>query len=193
MKKTILFLLLIISISSFAQSLKFTGLEVSSGKGAVTSGLYLYGKFQSESAMAQITLSQHDMELTYLFRLFKDKLLIGPNAGFFHNIPYASGMVVFTPVKYITTTHWYGWSFGQPDGRIECSPSLIFKLNAVALNIWRCNLTYSMINFMENNIQHILSLKYNQKVSKNFSAYIDAGYDLSLDSQLLKLGLNWNL
>ncbi len=198
MKTFICFLLLLLmSSSAFTQSkndstsIRLSSIDISSGKGAITSGLYVYVNFESNKTMLQATISENDLEITYFYRLFKDKLLVGPNVGYFYNVPYAGPIVIFSPVKFISTLHWYGWSAGKPGEKIEPNTSFLYGINAITLNAWRFNATYCLINYMNTKPQHTVSLKYSQPVNKNFSIYTDVGYDFLNQNQLLKIGINW--
>jgi len=44
-----------------------SNIEISSRKGAVTSGLYAYLNMENDGNIFQVCLSQDDLELTYLF------------------------------------------------------------------------------------------------------------------------------
>jgi hypothetical protein len=204
MKNILVIILSVLTVSVFAQSktdsiltkkdsasIRLSSIDISSGKGAISSGLYLYFNLESDKAIIQTTISENDLEITYFYRLFKDKILIGPNVGYFYNVPYGGPMIVFSPIKFISTLHWYGWSFGKPEGKIESNASFLFGVNAITVNAWRFNATYCLINYMKNKPQHTVSLKYTQAVSKDFSIYTDIGYDFLNQNQLLKIGINW--
>lgn len=201
MKKILLLLSVILSaILVFAQTdstessenLKLSSIEISSGKGAVTSGLYAYLNMESNGNVFQVCLSENDLELTYLFRLFKGKAYLGPNVGYFYNVPYGGPMLTINPSKYFSTLHWFGWIMGEPGGKIEVENSqLIFAINAFNVHVWHFTASYCLINYLKNDPQHTVSLKYNQEINKNFSAYTDIGWDFLNDSQLLKIGVVW--
>ncbi|MFA4941666.1 MAG: hypothetical protein WC582_03690 [Patescibacteria group bacterium] len=204
MKKNLVIIFSFLTISVLAESkvdstltrnnstdIYLSSIDISSGKGAISSGLYLYFNLESDKAILQTTISENDLEITYFYRLFKDKILIGPNIGYFCNIPYGGAMVVFSPIKYISTLHWGGWSFGQPNGKMEPDASFLFGVNSITVSAWRFNVSYCLINYMKNKPQHTVSLKYTQAVSKDFSVYTDVGYDFKNENQLLKIGINW--
>lgn len=180
-----------INVKKDSTKLSLTSIDVSSGKGAVTSGLYINANMANDKALVTFTFSENDLELTYLRRLFNDKVLIGPNVGYFFNVPYTSGMLIFSPTKYISTMHWYGVSFGEPEGIIEFTPSFIFGVNSITLSAANFSGTYCVINYMNNMPQHTATIKYRHEINKNFSIYTDVGYDFTNESQLLKLGINW--
>lgn len=202
--KTILVVVAVLAGNIFAQSnndsvstktdstgFRLSSIDVSSGKGAVSSGLYVYLNLASDQAILQTTISENDLEVTYFLRLLDDKILIGPNAGFFLNSPYGGPMMVFSPMQYVSTLHWCGWSFGKPEGPVEGTPSFLFAVNAITATVWRVSATYCLINYMDNKPQHTVDLKYAQGINRNFSIYTNIGYDFLNQSQLLKIGVNW--
>jgi len=169
-----------------------SNIEISSGKGAVTSGLYAYLNMENDGNIFQVCLSQDDLELTYLFQLFKGKAYFGPNIGYFYNVPYGGPMLTINPSKHFSTLHWFGWIMGNPGEKIDPQNSqFIFAVNAANIHIWRFTTTYCLINYMDNKPQHTASLKYSQTINKNFSAYTDVGWNFLNGSQLLKLGFIW--
>jgi len=169
-----------------------SSIEMSSGKGAISSGTYIYFNLTSKKAIFQTTTSQEDIEVSYFYRLFKDKLLIGPNIGYFHNIPFAGPEAIFAPSKFFSTFHWFGWSLGQPEGKIDPKQTmLMFAANSVTLSVKNVSVTYCLINYMKNLPQHTASLKYTQKINSLFSVYSDTGYDFLNHRQLLKMGIIW--
>ncbi len=201
MKKLFFLVFFVIAIAvktlfgqSEKESFRLSAIDISSGKGAVTSGLY--GNFTFEKGDKDfliLTLSEKDLEITYFRSLFKGKLLIGPNVGYFFNVPYVSTMAIYSPSKYFSTLHWLGWSFGRPSEIIELKPSFIFALNSASINIWKINTTYCLIHYLKNKPQHTVTLKYTEKITKNILVYTEVGYDLTNKTQLLKLGTRYKL
>ena len=202
MKTLVIALLLVVSV--FAQpnndsvltktessNFRLSRIDVSSGKGAVSSGLYVYLNLASDQAILQTTISESDLEVTYLLRMLDGKILVGPNIGFFLNVPYGGPMMVCSPTDMISTLHWCGWSFGQPEGPVEGRTSFLFAVNAITATVWRVSATYCLINYMDNKPQHTVDLKYAQGINRNFSIYTNIGYDFLNQSQLLKIGVNW--
>jgi hypothetical protein len=171
-----------------------SNIDISSGKGAITSGTFCYLNLENKKSFLQITIGNDDVELTYLFRFFNDKILVGPNIGFFFNIPYAGPQLIFKPCKFVETFHWIGWSLGNPGEVINLKEAkFLFAINSVSINIWRFKTTYCLINYMRNKPQHTLTLKYSQPLNKKISIYVDAGWDFLNKNQLLKIGGSINL
>jgi hypothetical protein len=171
--------------------LRLSSIDLSSGKGALTSGLYFNFNFKNKKSIMRTVISEKDLEITYFHRLFADKLLIGGNGGYFYNVPYAGPIIIFSPIKYVSTFHWYGWSLGSPEGIIEPKINYLMGVNAITINVWRLNASYCLINFMKRSPQHTVSLKYTQAVDTHFSISTDVGYDFLNQNQLLKVGINW--
>lgn len=180
-----------INVKKDSTKLSLTSIDLSSGKGAVTSGLYVNVDMVSDKYLTTFTFSENDLEITYLRRLFKDQVLIGPNVGYFFNVPYMSGMLIFSPNKYISTMHWYGVSFGKPEGIIEFTPSFIFGVNSITVSAANFSGTYCVINYRNNRPQHTATIKYGHEINQKFSIYTEVGYDFTNEAQLLKLGINW--
>lgn len=170
--------------------LKFSGFEISAGKGPVTSGLYGYINFENSKSLTFITLSNEDNELTYLRKIGRKKnFLIGPNVGYFFNVPYVSYMATYQPSKYVSFLSWTGVFFGDP--RVEKLGKIQFGLSAQQINlyIWRFQGSHTLINYMDGNTINTTALKYIHKIDKKFSAYTEAGWDFKNNTQLLRFGV----
>jgi len=201
MRSLFLLILSVLAINAWSQSktksdstanIILTDIDISGGKGALSSGVYVYFNLESKKAYIQTTVSNSDIEITYLYRLFKDRILIGPNGGYFYNIPYGGIVLVFAPTNFIETLHWRSWSLGEPDGEINFNNSMfLLAVNSISFKVWNFKASYSLIQYMENKAQHTATLKYSQKVAPNFLIYTDVGYDFSNEMQLLKIGVNW--
>lgn len=201
MKNLFLVILSLLTVNIMAQPIDsskidkefhLSSIDLSSGKGAITSGMYCYVNFENKNYLLQSTISAEDIEISYLYRTKKDIFLAGINGGYFFNIPYAGPQIIFSPVKWFSTFSWFGWSLGKPEGKINLNTSgFLFAANSASLNIWRFKPTYCLINCRNSKPQHTVSLKYSQVVRKNFLVYTDVGYDFLNQRQLLKLGVTW--
>ena len=192
MKKVWFFVVCILFVSfSFAQktkdTLKLTTLEVVSGKGAVASGLYGYATFENHKSSVMLTLSAEDLEVTYLRKVSKT-LSIGPNVGYWINVPYVSGQIIWSPVKFFGTFHWAGYGFGDPGGKVG-GPKFFFSVQQCTITANKnFNGSYTLIHYLDNLPQHIGNIKYSGKLNKRFSFYTSIGYDFTKETQLLQLG-----
>lgn len=194
MKKLILFFVLFIfwisglnAQTSDSTNFKFSSAEICSGKGAVTSGLYGYATFENKNSSVMLTLSADDNEITYLRKL-KGNLLCGVNAGYWFNVPYISTQAIWNPVNFFGTFHWVGAGFGEPGEKIG-NPRFFFAVNQATVSLKNFSGSYTLIHYMKNPPQHVVNIKYSQKVNKNFSLYTSVGYDLTKKNQLLQLGI----
>lgn len=195
MKKVFLFLsicILFVSLS-FAQkakdTIKLTSLEVVSGKGAVTSGFYVYGTLENKKSSLMLTLSNNDNEITYLRKLFKNKVFAGINGGYFFNVPFAAPQVIWSPNKYISTLHWVGFCLGKPETVIKNSNTyFMFSVQQANFKIKNITLSYTLIHYLDNIPQNVGNIRYSGKINKNISIYTNIGYDFTKETQLLQLG-----
>jgi hypothetical protein len=174
-------------------SFHFSSVDLSSGKGAITSGTFIFVNFENKKSFLNTTTGPSDIEITYLRRFCNDKILVGPNVGYFFNVPYMSVQVILSPFKFIETLHWVGWSFGKPNEIIELKPGFLISVNAISLKSGRFKATYTLINYMKNLPQHTATLKYTQKINTNFTVYTDVGYDFLHKNQLLQIGVNYKI
>jgi hypothetical protein len=197
-KNLILFFVICISfISVNAQNLKqpdtlkLTSVEVSSGKGAVASGLYGYVTFSNKKSSLMLTLSAEDLEMTYLYKVSKS-LFIGPNVGYWMNIPYASAQIIWNPSKYFGTFHWAGYGAGEPGAKLG-SPRFFFSVQQTTVTLNKnFSANYTLIHYLDNVPTHVGNVKYTGKVNKNFTIYTNVGWDFTKETQLLQIGIKWS-
>lgn len=193
MKKLFLFSVIISLISSTSvvkaqiDTLKLSSIEVSSGKGAVASGLYGYTTFENKKSSIMLTLSNQDLEVTYIRKISK-ALSAGPNVGYWMNIPYASLQLIWSPSDNFSTFHWAGYGIGEPGSKLG-SPRFFFSVQQATVTLNKnFSGNYTLIHYLDNIPTHVGNIKYIGKVNKNFSIYTNVGYDFTNESQLLQLG-----
>lgn len=88
---------------------------------------------------------------------------------------------------------WAGYSFGQPQGKVSLSPSFLFLVNTISLEMWKTKLSYSVVLFQKNPAKQVLTLRFTQKIESRMSVYTDIAYDFTNKTQLLKVGLNFKM
>lgn len=173
------------------KKIELNRVDLSTGKSALSSGLSLDFYLNSKNANTQITLRQDRIFFNYLYSLSKLKMSIGPSVGYFQNVPFGGIIGKFSPFKFFSTLHWVGYSFGEPNGKMNIEPSFLFLVNSANINVWRLRGSYSVVNFMKLPAKHVVSICYQHQIAKNFAVYTDAGYDLTNKEQLLKFGVIW--
>ncbi len=198
MKRFFIFIALVVSFLNYVNgqdtltnTLQFTGATVSAGKGAVTSGLYLFSDFENKKANLTFTFSNDDIEISYLYKIAEGKVLIGPNAGFFYNVPYVSAQAFTNLVPYFSTMHWWGYSFGKPEMAIQAKPTFLFLVNQGSIVIKNFRVSYTLINYLDNEPIHTLTGVYTQKLNQNFSVFTEVGWDFTAKNQLLLAGIKF--
>ena len=182
----------VFSQSSDSNSFRLSSVDISSGRGAITSGIYVYGNFEKKTAYGQVTIGSNDVEATYLFRFLGDKLEVGPNGGYFFNMAYLGPQVILSPWKFISTFSWYGWAPGKTNGAFEKKIKKMFALNALTISIWRLKAMGCLIECPGAPLQKTATLRYTQSVSKTVDGYTEVGWDFLNKVQLLKIGFTWN-
>jgi hypothetical protein len=178
---------------SSSKKVSFDEIKISSGKGALTEGTYIDFSFSSEKSFAVVTISNNDIMVTNFFRLFEDKILVGPSAGYYRNTPWIGPQLVFSPTSFISTFHWVGWTvgeFGQDLSRLKDS-KFAFAANQITLKHWRLELNYCLIHYLKNEPMHTSGIRYSQEINEKFKVYTDIGYNFTDEVQLLKLGIIW--
>lgn len=174
-----------------SENIRLSSVDVNGGKGALGTGFFLTANLEKGQNLFQITLNEERIFLNSFFKIKSSGISAGPTMGFFKNIPFAGVIGVFRPFgsKVVSTFHWIGFGFGQPGGKMSISPSFLFSVNTLNIDLWRVRTSYSFINFMKNKPQHVVCMKYTQKITEKVSGYTEVGYDITNKDQLLKMGV----
>ncbi len=199
MKKCVLFLLtfLVANFISFGQNKndstrsELRSIDISTGRSALSSGFSLDLGFRSNNVITVLTLRQDRVFVNHFYNIPRAKLLVGPSVGFLQNTPFAGAIAKFSPTKFLSTLHWVGYSFGEPAGVIVVSPSFLFLVNGATITVRDFKAYYQAVTFMKLPTKHVVGASYQQPMTKNISAYFNAGYDFTNSEQLLQLGVVW--
>ncbi|MEN9338424.1 MAG: hypothetical protein RI945_149 [Candidatus Parcubacteria bacterium] len=176
--------------NSQKDTMKLSSVEVASGKGAVASGLYGYATLANKKSSLMLTLSADDLEVTYLRKFAKGKVMAGVNGGYWYNVPYGSAQFIWNPTNFFGVFSWVGYGFGDPGTKVEIRPRFYFSVQQGTITANKnFSGSYTLIHYLDNVPQHIGNVKYTGKVNENFSFYTSIGYDFTKESQLLQLGM----
>ena len=193
--KRIVFLIAVVLSSTMifgqTEKIRLSSIDANGGKGALGTGFFVTVNMNKGNNLFQITLNEERIFLNSFFEIKNTGISAGPTMGFFKNIPFAGVIGIFRPFgsKVVSTFHWVGFGFGQPGGKMSISPSFLFSVNTLNIDMWRIRTSYSVINFMKNKTQHVVCMKYSQKITENLSGYTEVGYDMTNKEQLLKMGV----
>jgi len=186
-------LAMVLSVNVFAdESVKLKSVGISSGQGALTSGLFLETNFINGNDLFNVSLGGHDLYGYYWKSLVGDRLYAGPCLEFFYNVPVVSFMVFQTPVKnYITALSWIGYSAGTPDEKIEPTNwKLLYIYQSLIVSYKRFTATTAIMYFAI--WQGLIDVQYNQPVTKKVNLFIDAGRNITTKVAILKMGVVYN-
>ncbi|MFP4515091.1 MAG: hypothetical protein ACLFNO_03765 [Parcubacteria group bacterium] len=199
MKKLFLFLLLSALISSvFGESkkdstrFKLQTIDLAAGKSFLSGGYTLRLGFKSANANTLVTLKDDKVFLNHVYPVPKIKSVLGPSVGYFKNVPFAGAIAKFIPTDFISTLHWAGYAFGEPEAELSFKPSFLFLINSVDVEIWKFKTYYCHVKFMQLPAKHIVGVSYQHQMTKNIALYTNVGYDFTNSEQLLQLGVAWN-
>ncbi len=199
MKKLGLFLLLLFvaSLVSFSQNKKDSvrielhSIDISAGRSALSSGFSLDLGFRSNNANTLVALMQDRVFLNHLIIVPRARLSIGPSVGFMQDVPFIGAIAQFSPMKFLSTLHWFGYSFGEPGETIDGKPSFLFLVNGITITVQDFKTYYQAVSFMKLPTKHVVGISYQQPMAKSIYIYGKVGYDFTSSEQLLQLGVVW--
>lgn len=181
---------ILISFGATAQNeFKLSSIGLSSGKGPLSSGVFVETNFTKGDDYFTVSLGERDLYAVYLKSFFKGKIHIGPCMEYFQNVPTVSIMAVTNPFKNVSTLSWSGYSAGAPNAEVQLLKwRYLFFYQSADFTFKRVTATGAIMWYGD--WQPIADLKYTQPLNKNISGWISSGYKFYKDGEaLLKIGL----
>lgn len=202
MKKYIFLVAIMISslLNSFTfaqetRSIKFNSASLSSGKGALSSGILFTADFERGKDLINITLGERDIYFLYLKKVAK--FYTGPSIEFYHNVP-TIGLMTNVPIVNngnfsLSLLNWFGVSAGIPEQRADFSNwQLLFIYQSIDMSYKRLSVSGSALWYEK--WGYLFEFKYKQPLTEKISAFTSAGYNFYGDGDyLFKLGIIYHL
>ena len=187
----------VVTAQEAKDTIKFVSGSVSSGTGALTSGIFGEVNFSKGNDVISLSIGGDDMYVWYLKSTLNKKLLIGPCLEYFYNIPTVSAVAIFSPIKNVSTFSWAGYSAGTPilDGSATAKVELtnwrfLFYYQSIDYNYKRFTASAAIMYF--DGWQKIVDFKYCQPLTKNWSLFTSAGRNFFGEgTTLLKIGIKY--
>jgi hypothetical protein len=192
MKKIILLIAALACILGVkAQEVKLSSLSLSSGNGPLSAGLLFEANFERGDDLFNLTLGERDMYAFYLKSTLKKKLLIGPCLEYYHNVPTFSGIAIASPIKYVSTFSWLGYSAGAPDQKVELANwRFLFFYQSLDFSYKRFGASGAIMYF--DGWIPMVDFKYKQPIMDKINFFTSAGYNFSGEgSALLRIGITY--
>lgn len=172
-------------------------LSVSSGKTPLVNGLTAVFDFSKGSGGkgtqgVNLTLNDNFGQLVYSYR--PTTLLSGSaTGGFYKNVPWAGPSVnLFFFHNQFITTHWFGWSTGDPEiGKTTLTTiPFLFSYQEVRYDGNNWGAWYVLQHYQKNAPQHIVGLRKKFRIN-TLVLYADASYVHPTGEFLWGMGINF--
>jgi len=176
---------------SAQDNVKLSSVSLSSGNGILSNGFLGEFNFTLNNDVFNLTLGERDLYAYYLKSFFKQKILIGPCLEYYHNVPTASVINIWSPFKNWSTFSWLGYSAGQPDMKTELAKwRFLFFYQSLDFNYKRFGATTAIMYF--GGWIPVVDFKYKQPIMDHLNFFTSAGYNFSgSGSALLRMGLTY--
>lgn len=192
MRKIIFLLALLVSFGLSAQdTVKLSSVSLSSGNGVLSNGLLGEFNFTLNDDVFNLTLGERDLYAYYLKSFFKQKILIGPCLEYYHNVPTASVINIWSPIKNWSTFSWLGYSAGAPDQKVEMAKwRFLFFYQSLDFNYKRFGASGAIMYF--DGWIPVVDFKYKQPIMDHVNLFTSAGYNFSgVGAALLRMGITY--
>ena len=194
----ILLVFVLFSLVVFSQDknkeLNPLSLSLSSGQGAISSGLRLNANFANNKDLLTVSIGEQDIYFVYMKNIYKN-IYSGPSIEYYHNIPTLGllssiGIYGQNDIK-IAMTNWFAFSAGKPGERADFSDwQMLFFFHSLDLSYKRLSFCGAALWYEE--WGYLFELKYTQPLSNKFSAFTSAGYNFYKDGNyIFSMGINY--
>lgn len=172
-----------------SQEIKLDWAALSSGEGALSSGLFFEAEFSRKNDIIGLYLGKEDLAAYYLKSFLGAKVKAGPCLEYFHNSPTLGGMALFLPVKNLSALTWAGMTAGHYGEKVELTRwEFLFFWQQVTYCHKR--ITASGVALYFEGWHYMADFKYKQPITQEVSLFTSAGYDFFGEGKaLLKLGI----
>lgn len=168
-------MILLVATSAFAQ-VKISDITVSSGRGALSSGLYIGTNLDlgdSKNLTFEVTADYVQAMYTKTYGI----LSIGPSAGFFQNAPWIGPYIKVQPTDFITFVSWAGISGGQAnDPQFEVKYS--FAYHNVKISVGPANVSFTTLSFQKDRLNSLIGGGIDIPLGEKIKCGITCDYSL---------------
>ena len=133
-----------------AQDYRLSSLTVSSGEGALSSGIFISGTLQNTTSRFTLEVCSSFAQAIYGSN-YGDFFIAG-SAGFNNNTPWIGPFISFSPCNWLSVTTWEGISAGKdkhPNLKSFEDIQFYFAYNNIKLNYSIFFIQYSIIHFQK--------------------------------------------
>ncbi len=200
MKKILVVFIILIStafVHGQENTYQLNSLSLSSGEGALSSGLFFEAIFNRNDDIFGIYLGERDICVYYLKPLLNQKIYIGPSWEYFFNTPTFGLMLMTNPYttkdeKFsLSTFTWSGISAGTPLEKVELlNWRYLFFYNSIELAYKNLSINGAVIWY--DTWGHLFEVKYSKEILQNLNIFTSAGYSWYQDGKyLFKFGMKY--
>jgi len=164
--------------STFAQdNIRIKDITVSSGRGALSSGLYVGINIDPGDTTANLTF---EATADYVQAIYVKKfgiLSIGPSAGYFQNAPWIGPFIKIQPADFISLVSWEGVSAGQandPAFNVQYS----FAYNSLRIDVAPVYVCFTTLSFQKDRLNCLVGSGFTIPLGKKISFGVSCDYSL---------------
>ncbi|MFA7201881.1 MAG: hypothetical protein WC099_02720 [Candidatus Paceibacterota bacterium] len=196
MKKSMLLFALIVLFAGISNAqqddYKLSSLTVSSGEGALSSGIFASATIQNTDTKFTLEVCSSFAQAIY-GKNYGDFFIAG-SAGFNNNTPWVGPFISFSPSSWISFTTWEGVSAGKdkhPNLKSFEDIQFYFAYNNVKLNYSIFFLQYSVIHFQKDIPNNMPGGGISLPLGK-YNVFVGCEYSLRDEKPLYSAGLTVN-
>lgn len=195
MKKLLVSLLLVFGfiLPDFAQAqteeFKFESVDVSFGRGVLSSGIDINVSFKSEKATFRLTGNQTRVYGRYQFTKLIPMVKLGATAGFYKDAAWGGIQVAFQPMKFLSTLHWYGIMAGLPE-KPDWKLNEFINYHSITISVFKFDATYAVLSVTKV-WKQCVEVKHTQSIDNRWKCCVSAGYDITNKFPLYSMALRY--
>jgi len=189
---TILLTLFVFAFPTFVSAqdeLKLESVDVSFGRGVLSTGIDINVAFKSESTTFRLTGNQSRVHGRFQLTKLVPMVKFGVTAGFYKDAAWGGIQIAFQPTKFFSTLHWYGVMAGIPDNPGWTLNEFI-NYHSATISVFNFDATIATLGVV-GVWKQCVELKYTQSINSTWKCYASTGYDMTNKIPLYSMGIRY--
>lgn len=183
--------LVLLPILAYAQfgDLRISKVRVSSGRGALTSGLDIFVSFSGEGRELGITGNAERVYAVYGWDILP-ALTISASGGFFKNTPWLGPQLKFKVGDHLSLLHWSGISTGEPEHPAP-EVNFFFTFTGSYLSWSDFTASFASQKLMDNEWWYLPGFAYNPPIGDRAHGIVGVDYNTVTEEVYFRLGVKY--
>lgn len=174
-----------------SDDLKLESITTDMGRGILLNGYDIAATFSNKDIAFRIIGNQSRAYGRIQWKQIVPLTKVGVTIGYNKNAPWGGVQIVFEPVEFFSTLHWYGIVFGVPDNPAWKVNEFV-NFHSATVKFWKLEASYSFMSLLSDKWNMYPEIKFTQGINKEWKFSVTAGYDINNACPLYQIGMKFS-